>query len=165
MPRCKRYLVPFVPDMVFDMVASSNGFEQFFESRGFPGLKSFEGEWEIVIRGKMGNSSTDFELLGDAAMLTIISTYESPTVGKISILGNRIHRYTFNPFHPNADFDLSIHRMSGKKAGLIQVTVRSNSRIASYYVETKTMVTDSIRLNIKPEDSREMLVYQAVLNT
>ena len=57
-------------------------------------------------------------------------------------MGDYFTKYTFNPFHQNANFYLSIHRMSENKAGLIQVTVRSNSRIASYYVERKTTVTD-----------------------
>ena len=163
--------------IVLDMDASqsSNEFEQIFESRGFPGLKSFEGEWEIVIRGKMGNKSTDFQLLyGDAVMLTIYSIYfPSSTDGDLNIVNDFMdvyndrpmddyfEKYIFNPFHRNADFDLLIHRMSGEKTDKIQVTVHSNSRIASYYVEADTKVTSSIKLKITPEDKVE--VYQAVL--
>ena len=122
----------------------------------------------------MGNKPTDFELLyGDIVILTILNFYLSSN-GEFSIdpqkkdkskdqtMDDYFTKYGVNPFHRNADFDLSIHRTSGKKAGLIQVTVRSNSRIAYYFVETETLVTDSIQFKIN-QVKVEVEVYQAVL--
>ena len=190
---------PYRNRIVRDMeVRPSSESEQIFEYYGTP--QFFEGEWEIVILGKLGIKPTKFELLyGDVVILTILNFFPYSN-GEFAVRsgpqkkeGNKddyftkyevkdqtmedvftkqgikdrtmddyFRKYGVNPFHRNADFDLSIHHMSGEKAGLIQVTVRSNSRIASYYVETKTMVTNSIKFKIN-QDKVEVEVYQAVL--
>ena len=173
---------PYTNDIALDMVKlpSSNRFEQMFESRGIANSHyKFMPEWEVVIRGKMGDKNTRIRLLGDdAIMLTIDIFYTKreiqigPNKPKMEMYNDKRMNdyaliYTYIPFHPNADFDLSIHRMAGKKFGKMQVTVRCNTRIVSYYVnmENKKIISNSIKLKIEPTKSGDVTdveVYQAV---
>ena len=110
-------------------------------------FKNWKGEWEIVIRGKMGTSGTAkiFLMYGDAIMLDIvshsshnfISFYSKESQSPKLVTHQPINsdkysdyfaKYSNSPFQVNTDFELSFHRMSPKKSELEKPAINSNDR-------------------------------------
>ena len=137
---------PYYNRYEFNMMSQPmmNGIWEFTSPLEF---KDWKGEWEIVIRGKMGTSGTAkiFLMYGDAIMLDIvshsshnfISFYSKESQSPKLVTHQPINsdkysdyfaKYSNSPFQVNTDFELSFHRMSPKKSELEKPAINSNDR-------------------------------------